>query len=149
MDCWPAPATLAQHLTNIGSMSACTRRQQYALPDPQLLTGHIVFRTSPGVKIFKLLPNWLSWRFSYCRYKKTTDWADDLVTVDIKNGFHTSKYLFSTVHWSHLITLITKTFDTTSISYQPLWLCCWRRYISSFFVYKKLDSSSLYRIYIV
>ena len=24
---WPAPATLAQHLTNIGSMSACNRRQ--------------------------------------------------------------------------------------------------------------------------
>ena len=32
---WPAPATLAQHLTDIVSVSACTRRQQYALPDPQ------------------------------------------------------------------------------------------------------------------
>ena len=32
---WPAPATLAQHSTDIGSVSACTRRQQYVLPDPQ------------------------------------------------------------------------------------------------------------------
>ena len=32
----------------------------------------------------------------------------------------------------HLITLITKAIDTTSISYQPLWLCCWRGNISIF-----------------
>ena len=51
---------------------------------------------------------------------------DDLFTVS------TSKYIMSTVHRSHLITLITKAIDTTSISYEPLWLCCWRRYISSF-----------------
>ena len=43
---------------------------------------------------------------------------------------------------SHLITLLTKAIDNTSISYQPLWLCCWRGEISSFFVYKKLDPSS-------
>ena len=30
------------------------------------------------------------------------------------------------------MTLITKTIDTTSISYQPLWLCSWRGDISSF-----------------
>ena len=57
---WPAPTMLAQHLTNIGSVSACTRRQQYALPsrwasiEPALiqrlvflgvLTSHIVCRT--------------------------------------------------------------------------------------------------------
>ena len=43
-----------------------------------------------------------------------------------------------TVHKSHLITSITKAIDTTtSISYQPLWLCCWRGDISCFFVYKK------------
>ena len=62
-------------------------------------------------------------RFSYCRYKKT--------------GSTTSKYIVSTVHRSHLITITTKAIATKSISYQPLWLCCWRRDISSFFVYKK------------
>ena len=74
--CWP------KKIPDIGLVSACTR-QQYALPDPQLikhealnqcwfdaeldqhwvnvsclmgvLTGHIVFRTSPGMKILKLL----------------------------------------------------------------------------------------------
>ena len=34
---WPAPATLPQHLTEIGSVSACTRRQQYALPDQRAI----------------------------------------------------------------------------------------------------------------
>ena len=32
----------------------------------------------------------------------------------------------STIHMSHLITLITKAMDTTSISYQSLWLCSWK-----------------------
>ena len=82
---WQAPATLAQYVTDIGSVSACTRRHQHALPDPSpgktrrwtsaslmlgqhcrwwfrigpalgqrlVLTGHIVFCTSPGVKILK------------------------------------------------------------------------------------------------
>ena len=45
---------------------------------------------------------------------------------------NSAKYIVSTVHRSHLITLITKAIDTTSFSYQPLWLCCWRRDISSF-----------------
>ena len=46
-----------------------------------------------------------------------------------------------------LIKLITKAIDTTYISYQPLWLCCWRGDISiffHFFVYKKLDPNSSY-----
>ena len=64
--------------------------------------------------------------------------------VDIKNGFHHIKihslYL-STVQRSYLVTLITKAIDTTSNSYQPLWLRCWR-HIQVFFT-KKLDSSSL------
>ena len=55
--------------------------------------------------------------------------------VDIKNGFHHIKihslYL-STVQRSCLVTLITKAIDTTSNSYQPLWLRCWRGDISSF-----------------
>ena len=76
---------LSQHLTDIGTVSACTRRQQVIKP------------------------------------------KDDLVTVDIKNVFHPISD-----HRNHLITLITKTIDTTSISYQPLWLCSWRRDISSF-----------------
>ena len=45
---------------------------------------------------------------------------------------------------SHLITLITKAIDTTSISYQPLCLCCWKGDISSLLFAKKLDTSSLY-----
>ena len=45
--------------------------------------------------------------------------------------------IVSTVHRSHILPLITKAIDTTSISYQPLWLCCW-----SIFVHKKLDPSS-------
>ena len=81
------------HLKDIGSVSACTCRQQYALPAPQpskhealnqcwfedgpasqtvgqnwtsigstscvcrVLTGYVVFRTSWGVKILKLLLN--------------------------------------------------------------------------------------------
>ena len=40
---------------------------------------------------------------------------DDLVTVDIKKEFN---HIF-TVHRSHLITLITKAINTTTISYQP------------------------------
>ena len=56
--------------------------------------------------------------------------------ADIKTGSTTSKYIVSTVHRSHLITLITKAIDTTSISYQHLWLCCWRGDISTYF-YKK------------
>ena len=59
---------------------------------------------------------------------------DDLVTVDIKST--TSKYIGSTVHRSHLITIITKAIDTTSISDQHLWLCCWRGDISSFLLTK-------------
>ena len=52
--------------------------------------------------------------------------------------------IVSTVHRSYLITLITKAIDTTSISYQPLWLCCWRGDISSFLFTKNRDHSSLY-----
>ena len=59
--------------------------------------------------------------------------------VDIKNGFHHIKihslYL-STVQRSHLVTIIAKAIDTTSNSYQHLWLRCWKGDISSFF-YKK------------
>ena len=47
--------------------------------------------------------------------------------ADIKNRFHhIKKYIVSTLHRGHLITLTTKAIDTTSIIYQPLWLCCWR-----------------------
>ena len=42
---------------------------------------------------------------------------------------------------SYLVTLITKAIDTTSNSYQPLWLRCWKGDIFSFFT-KTLDSSS-------
>ena len=55
-----------------------------------------------------------------------------------------TKYILSTVNRSHSITLITKVIDTTSITYQPLWLCCWRGDISSIFVHNKLDHSSYY-----
>ena len=55
-----------------------------------------------------------------------------LVFVGGGGGSTTLKYIVSTVHRSHLLTLITKAIDTTSISYQPLWLCCWRGDISSF-----------------
>ena len=65
-------------------------------------------------------------------------------SVDIKNGFHHIKihslYL-STVQRSYLVTLITKAINTTSNSYQPLWLRCWRETYPVFFT-KKLDSSS-------
>ena len=59
--------------------------------------------------------------------------------VDVKNGFHHIKmhslYL-STVQMSYLVTFISKAFDTTFNSYQPLWLRCWKGDISSF-SYKK------------
>ena len=65
--------------------------------------------------------------------------------VDIKNGFHHIKihslYL-STVQRSFLVTLITKAIDTTSNSYQPLWLRCWRGDISSFFLHKNSSKNS-------
>ena len=49
--------------------------------------------------------------------------------VDIKKtGSTTSKYIVSTVQWSHLVALITKAIDTTSISYRY-----WRGDISSLF----------------
>ena len=59
--------------------------------------------------------------------------------VDIKNGFHHIKIHslhLSTVQRSYLVKLITKAIDTTSNSYQPLWLRCWRGDISSFFYIK-------------
>ena len=56
--------------------------------------------------------------------------------VAMKNEFHHIKihslYL-STVQGSYLVTLIAKAIDTTSNSYQALWLRCWRGDISSFF----------------
>ena len=108
--CWfdtgPASLTVGQNWVNVSCLLG-------------VLTGYIVFRTSPVVKILKLLPNWLSLKtIFYCRYKKTCS--------------STAKYIVSTVHRSHLITLNTKSIDTTSISYQPLWLSCWRGDISSF-----------------
>ena len=60
---------------------------------------------------------------------------DDLVIVDIKNGFHHSKIFYCPQE--PLITLITKAIDTTSISYQPLRLCCRRGDISIFFCLQK------------
>ena len=66
-----------------------------------LLTGYIVFRTLPDVKILK-------------RFEP----KEDLATVHIKTGSTTSKYIVSTDHRSYLITLITKAIDTTSISYK-------------------------------
>ena len=68
-----------------------------------LLTGHIVFRTLPDVKILK-------------RFEP----KEDLVAVYIKTGSTTSKYIVSTVHRSYLITLITKAIDTTSINSKKL-----------------------------
>ena len=65
----------------------------------------------------------------------------DLVTVDIKNGFHHIKIhslycrhesLNNIKYKSHLYKN-TKAIDTISISYQPLWYCCWRGDITSFF----------------
>ena len=61
--------------------------------------------------------------------------------VDIKSGFHhikiNSLYL-STVQRSYLVTLITKAIDTTSNSYQPSWLRCWRGDIFSLFLQTRL-----------
>ena len=45
----------------------------------------------------------------------------------------------STVHRNNLITLITKAIDTTSMSYQPLWLCYWRGDIS-IFLFTKIET---------
>ena len=64
--CWASVADsgpeLDQHWVNVSCLLG-------------VLTGHIMFCTSPGVKILKLLPNWLSLKtIFYCRYKK--------------NGFH-------------------------------------------------------------
>ena len=58
--------------------------------------------------------------------------VDKCLAPKRNNKFRLIHSLVSTVHKSHLITLITKAIDTTSISYQPLWLCCWRGDISSF-----------------
>ena len=50
--------------------------------------------------------------------------------VDIKTGFTTSQYMVSTC-------LGYCPEDTTSNSYQPLWLRCWRGHISRVFFTKK------------
>ena len=61
-----------------------------------------------------------------CGYIKTVaqliESKDDSITVDIKNGFHHIKI--------HLY--CPKEPFNNIISYQPLWLCCWRRDIFSF-----------------
>ena len=46
---------------------------------------------------------------------------DNLITVDVKNGLHQINIYIATIHRSHLITIITKTIDTISNSYQPIW----------------------------
>ena len=56
------------------------------------------------------------------------------------HSFSWQMLIVSTVHRSHLNSSITKTIHTTYISYQPVWLCCWRGDISSFLFTKKLDS---------
>ena len=66
--------------------------------------------------------------------------TDDLVTSNIKKtGSTTYKYIVSTVHRSHLITLITKAIDITSISYLNGSAAGGETYT---LVYKKLDPSS-------
>ena len=71
-----------------------------------------------------------------------------LTSVSHQNGIiNSAQYIVSTVHRSHLITLITKAIDTTSISYQPLWLCCWRGDIFSFLFTKKLDPSGCFLLW--
>ena len=78
-------------------------------------------------------------------------WASvaDLVTLDIKSGFHHIKIrsLFCPQEQFNNINCIG--LDTTSISSQPLWLCCWSGDISSFLFTKKLDPFSLTMRYII
>ena len=102
-----------------------------------------MFCTSPGVKIIKLIEPKNIVTVDHLPGSKSCHSEVSGVAnlagedaVDIKNGFHHIKihslYL-STVQRSYLVTIITKTIDTTSNSYQPLWLCCWRGHISSLF----------------
>ena len=58
--------------------------------------------------------------------------TDDFFTVDIKNGFHHIKIHIVYCQQEPLNKIITTTIDTTSISYQPFWLCCRRGDIPSF-----------------
>ena len=136
----PASQMVGQNGTSIGSMSCvCWECWQTTF----------VFCTSPGVQIIKSvaqliepkddlvtvdhLPGSKSWHGEASGVANLA--GED--AVDIKNEFHHIKIRsFSTVHRSHLVTVITKAIDTTSISYQRLWLRCWRGDISSFF-YKK------------
>ena len=105
---WPAPATLAQHLTDIGSVLARNRRQQYALSDQRAIershkphyVSHIAVVPKRNYK-FRLIQNLRPVRvvnYSCCKLTfqcenfKTVaqliEPKDDLATVDIKNGFH-------------------------------------------------------------
>ena len=82
---------------------------------------------------------------AWCEDNKTVaqliEDKDDLVTGDIKTGSTTSKYIVPTVHRKHLITLVAKAIDTTSISYQPLWLCSWRETLLVVFCLSKYKSA--------
>ena len=69
--------------------------------------------------------------------------VDKPLYVSHQNGIiNYASYTVSTVHRSHSKALITKAIDSTSISYQPLWLCCWRGDISSFLFTRNCDLSS-------
>ena len=127
--CWASVADLGpeldQHLFNVSCLLG-------------VLTGHICVLHITGCEDIKTvaqliepkddlvtvdhLPGSKSWH-------SEASGVANLAGEDVENGFHHIKihslYL-SAVQRSHLVTLITKAIDTTSNSYQPLWLHCWR-----------------------
>ena len=116
----PASQMVGQNWTSIGSTSCvCWECWQTTF----------VFCTSPGVQILKSVAQLIEPK-------------DDLVTLDHLPGsksWHSEASGVANLAGENVVdikTVITKAIDTTSISYQLLWLRCWRGDISSFY-YKK------------
>ena len=154
---WPAPATLAQHLTYIGSVSVCNRRRTsyYSQQTQNICITFVQRRPNVFDALYKCYTNvlcLLGWTQPSKHEALNQCWFDAGPASQTVGQHCTSIcsgrvcwvcrqapkrnnkfrliHIVSTVHRSHLITLITKAIDTTSISYQPLWLCCWRGDIS-------------------
>ena len=167
---WPAPATLAQHLTDTGSVSSCNCRQQYAIPDQLLFLANTkylynicktsdqrLWRWSDIVQmLYKCFVfTWLNAAqqtrgvepvLVWCRASGADGgpawdqhWVNFVFAGSVDKCFapkrntkfrlihclYCPQELFNNINYkSH--------WQSTSLSYHPLWLCCWRGDISSF-----------------
>ena len=143
---WPGPATLAQHLTDIGSVSACNRRQTscYSKQIQNICITFVQRRPNVFDALYKCY-TCLSWVER--SPANTRRWTSTGLMLGLRrrrrvcwvcrqapkrnnkfrliHSLYCPQELFNNInHTSH--------WYYTSISYQSLWLRCWRGDISSF-----------------